>query len=179
MRCTISAEGTTSSMRQPLVVPTSMNSMNRTILPVPLKRLAISTMSWSFVPRLTTMFIFTGARPAAVATSIASSTLATGKSASFIARKVASLSESSETVMRFKPAALSAAALVFSAEPLVVSVKSMPGIALNRAIKFSIPRRNNGSPPVKRIFITPRLTAMPAMRVISSKVSNSSCGKNG
>ena len=90
MRRTTSALGITSSMRQPLVAPTSMNSMKRTMCPVPRKWRAMSTTWWSFMPRLTTMFTLTGARPAAAAQSIASSTFATGKSASFMARKVAS-----------------------------------------------------------------------------------------
>jgi hypothetical protein len=55
--------------------------------------------------------------------------LATGKSASFIARKVASSSESRLTVMRSRPAARSASACAFSAEPLVVSVRSTSGSA--------------------------------------------------
>ena len=72
-------------MRQPLVLPTSMYSMKRTMWPVPRKRAAIATMSPSLTPRFTTMLILIGASPAAAAASMPSSTFATGKSASFIA----------------------------------------------------------------------------------------------
>jgi len=64
MRRTTSAEAMTSSMRQPLVEPTSMNSMKRTMWPVPRKCRAMSTTWWSFKPRFTTMFTLTGASPA-------------------------------------------------------------------------------------------------------------------
>ena len=81
--------------------------------------------------------------------------------------------------MRFKPASFNAFAFAVNAEPLVVSAISMPGKASTSiAINRSIPLRNNGSPPVKRIFSTPSPCAILATRTISSNVSNSSCGRN-
>ena len=59
------------------------------------------------------MLILTGVSPSAAAASMASSTLATGKSASFMALKLASSSESRLTVMRVRPAAFRALALAF------------------------------------------------------------------
>lgn len=61
----------------------------------------------SLTPRLTTMLILTGARPAATAASMAARTLATGKPTSFMAIKMASSRASRLMVMRCKPASLS------------------------------------------------------------------------
>src|SRR5207247_1725000 len=80
----ISAAATTSSSRQPLVVPTSMNSMKRSTCPLPRKCSAIGRTDWSLQPRLTTMLTFTGS-PAPAAAAMASSTPVTGKAASFSA----------------------------------------------------------------------------------------------
>ena len=91
-------------MRQPLVLPTSMYSMKRTMWPVPRQRSAIASTWPSFTPRLTTMLILIGPMPAAAAASMPSITLDTGKSASLMARNVASSSESRLTVTRFRPA---------------------------------------------------------------------------
>src|SRR5205809_211059 len=65
MRRTTSAEGTTSSMRQPFELPTSMYSMKRAMWPLPRQRSAIGRMSPSLTPRFTTMLTFTGERPVA------------------------------------------------------------------------------------------------------------------
>src|SRR5213592_256462 len=65
MRRTTSAEGTTSSMRQPFELPTSMYSMKRAMWPLERQRSAIGRMSRSLTPRFTTMLTFTGERPAA------------------------------------------------------------------------------------------------------------------
>ena len=83
-------------------------------------------MPSSFTPRFTTMLILIGSRPAAAAASMPSITFATGKSASFMARKVASSSESRLTVTRCKPACFSATAFFASSEPFVVKVSSAP-----------------------------------------------------
>src|SRR5438552_1598622 len=112
MRRTTSAEGTTSSMRQPFELPTSMYSMKRAMWPLERQRSAIGRMSRSLTPRLTTMLIFNGARPAAAAASMPSITFATGKSTSFMARKVASSSESRLTVTRSSPAPARACAFL-------------------------------------------------------------------
>ena len=80
---------------------------------------------------MTTAFTFTGS-PAAAAASIPSSTLDTGKSTSFISRKVSSSSESRLTVTRSGPAAASACAFAASSEAFVVSVSSAPSGASMR-----------------------------------------------
>ena len=51
----ISLAVTTSSMRQPLVEPTSMNSMKRKITPLWRKRRTSGTISCSLTPRLSTV----------------------------------------------------------------------------------------------------------------------------
>ena len=103
-------------------------------------------------PRFTTMLILTGARPAAAAASMPSSTLATGKSTSFIARKVASSSESRLTVTRVRPASARPRAFFASSEPLVVSVRSSPASCESISTSRSMFRRSSGSPPVRRIL---------------------------
>jgi hypothetical protein len=110
-------------------------------------------------------------------------TVATGKSASFMALKVASFRESRETVTRFRPASFNAWALTASAEPLVVSAMSISrpsGVLSAASMPTSSGRdfRSNGSPPVRRIFSTPWSTAIRASRAISSKVSSSSRSMN-
>ena len=67
MRSRISEAGTTSSLRQPLRLPTSMYSIKRTMCPVPLNRRARSTTPSSFTPRCTTASILMGRSPAASA----------------------------------------------------------------------------------------------------------------
>ena len=172
MRST-SADGTTSSILQPLVCPTSMYSMKRRMWPLPLNRRAIGRISRSFTPRLTTMLILIGARPASAAASMPSSTFATGKSTSFIARKIPSSRASRLTVTRDSPAILSSRALCPSSAPLVVSVRSMSPTSLSISTRRSRCLRNSGSPPVSRIFWTPCALKMRASRVISSKVRRS------
>ena len=157
------AEGSTSSMRQPLVAPTSMYSMKRSATSRPRKWRAIGRISWSLVPRLTTMLTLIGPRPARSAASMPRSTSATGKSASFMRRKIASSIASRLTVTRPSPAAFSAAALRARIEPLVVSVRSSGSPSALRssasiATSRSRSRRSSGSPPVRRIFRTPWAT---------------------
>ena len=149
---TISAAGTTSSRRQPFVAPTSMYSMKRTMWPVPRKRRAMSRTEPSFTPRFTTTLTLTGS-PAAAAASIPSSTRATGKSTSFIARKTSSSSESRLTVTRVRPASASAFAFAASSAPFVVSVRSRSPSAASSATRSSRSRRTSGSPPVIRSFV--------------------------
>ncbi len=79
------------------------------------------------------MLTLIGASPAAAAASMPSSTRATGKSTSFMALNVSSSSASRLTVTRFKPALRRATALRASDEPLVVRVRSSPGIAASIA----------------------------------------------
>src|SRR5438876_335919 len=149
MRRTTSAEGTTSSMRQPFELPTSMYSMKRAMWPLERQRSAIGRMSRSLTPRFTTMLTFTGERPAAAAASMLSSTFATGKSTSFMARKVASSSESRLTVTRSRPACARACAFLARSEPLVVKVSSTSSSS-SIATRRWRSRRTSGSPPVRR-----------------------------
>ena len=99
--------------------------MKRRMWPVPRKCRASSTTWSSLTPRLTTAFTLTP-RPAAEAASIPSSTRLTGKPTSFMARNVASSSESRLTVTRWRPAATSASAFWGSSAPFVVSATSRP-----------------------------------------------------
>ncbi len=66
-----------------------------------------------------------------------------------------------------------------SSEPFVVSARSrMPSIDASMAMSRSRSRRSSGSPPVSRIFSTPRAAKKRASRAISSNVSSSLRGKN-
>ena len=89
-----------------------MNSMKRTIAPVPRKRRASSTSVWSFTPRCTTQLSFSGASPARCAAAIPASTRSTGKSRPFMRRNTASSSESRLTVTRRRPASASGCGLL-------------------------------------------------------------------
>jgi len=182
-RCITWAEGSTSSMRQPLVAPTSMYSIKRSTTPVLRKCLAMGRISASLVPRLTTMLTLMGARPTLAATSMPLSTSATGKSTSFMRRNTASSSASRLTVTRCSPASFSAWAFFASSDALVVRVMSsgLPvGVCSFASMSISTSRclRSKGSPPVRRIFSTPWATKIFVRRVISSKLSSEVCGKN-
>lgn len=69
----------------------------------PRKCSAIGMTQWSFTSRLTTMFTFTGARPAVPAASMPSSTRASGTCVSLIDSKTSWSSASRLTVTRRKP----------------------------------------------------------------------------
>ncbi|MNV78698.1 hypothetical protein D3C71_1722040 [compost metagenome] len=169
-------------MRQPLVAPTSMYSMKRSVVPVPRKWRAMGKISWSLVPRLTTMLTLMCDSPAACAASMPASTSATGKSTSFMRRNTASSRPSRLTVTRFRPASFSALALRASSDPLVVSVRSGASPSTVRswascATSASRFLRSRGSPPVRRILRTPCARKSFASRVISSKLSSAPCGR--
>ena len=103
-----------------------MYSMNRTMWPVPRKRSAIGTISWSFTPRFTTMLILTGLNPARPASSMACSTGSTENPTSFIDENTVSSTASRLTVSRVSPAARSRRArLRVRSDPLVVRVRSL------------------------------------------------------
>jgi hypothetical protein len=156
-----------------------MYSMKRTMWPLPLKCRAIGTIDASLVPRFTTMLTLTGSRPAAAAASMPASTFATGKSTSFIARNVASSSESRLTVTRVSPA--SRRLRCFLREQRTVGREREIDVAELRqhSMRRSMFRRRSGSPPVRRSFVTPWPTKTRAMRVISSKVRSSERGRKG
>ncbi|ODV08586.1 MAG: hypothetical protein ABT20_11865 [Rubrivivax sp. SCN 70-15] len=128
------------------------------------------------------MLILIGASPARSAASMPRSTSATGKSTSFMRRKIASSSASRLTVTRRSPARCSASALRSSSEPFVVSVMSSGSPSAVRSvascsIRPSRWRRSSGSPPVSRSLVTPCATNSRATRVISSKLSSELCGR--
>jgi hypothetical protein len=127
---------------------------------------------------LTTALTFSGDSPAARAASMPSSTRATGKSTSFIARNVASSSASRLTVARRRPAAASARAFSARIEPFVVRTTSSPSIRASSATSVSSPRRSSGSPPVSRTFRTPSATKARTARSVSSNVSTSERSRN-
>ena len=101
-----------------------MYSINRRIKGEPLKWRAMGSISWSFMPFLTTMLILIGPKPTECAMSRLCRTSDTGKSTPFMRLKVASSSESNETVTRLSPASFSAWAFLPSSTPLVVRVRS-------------------------------------------------------
>lgn len=106
-----SAEGTTSVMRQPLEVPTSMYSMKRGMMPVWRKCSQMRTISDSFTPRLTTVLILTR-KPMSAASLMLSSTLAAGKPTSLKLWKMPSSSASRLIVTRSRPASRRACAFL-------------------------------------------------------------------
>ncbi len=87
-----------------------MYSMKRRIRPSSRAHRASGRIDASFMPRRTTVLILIGARPAARAAAIPSSTRETGKSTPFIGPNTASSSESRLTVIRCRPASASGAA---------------------------------------------------------------------
>ena len=123
MRSTISCAGTTCEVDQWFVLPTSMNSMNRSVWPRSLKYSQRGMISPSFTPRWTTQLILIG-KPSAAAASIPSSTRATLKPRPFILPAVGPSSASTETLSRSRPAERSAAACLPRNQPLVVSETS-------------------------------------------------------
>ena len=157
-----------------------MYSMKRTMRPLSRKWRAIGSTASSLTPRLTTMLILIGPRPAAAAASIPASTRSTGKPTSLIAANTSLSRPSRLTVIRRSPASLSARALRASAEPLVVMARSpSPGIRASIATSRSSSRRTSGSPPVRRILLTPwSPTKIRASRSISSNVRSSARSRN-
>ena len=128
---------------------------------------AIGTISPSLTPRCTTILTFTGAKPAASAASMPASTSATGKSASFMRRKMVSSSASRLTVMRLRPASARDFAFFTRVEPFVVRVRSSgapSGVRSAASWRISTSRclRKVGSPPVRRSFFTPCAANTPA-----------------
>ena len=74
-----------------------------------------------------------------------------------------------------KPAAFNAAAFLRKMLPLVVKVRSnglFSGVRTCASISINTSKflRSNGSPPVRRIFSTPKLAKIEVRRVISSKL---------
>ena len=130
-----------------------MNSMNRTSTPRWRPNVARSTISSSLTPRCTTVLSLTGCRPASIAASMPSSTLASSS------RRVISTNRSRWSVSRLmlirrSPAWRNGSASWRSVAPLVVIATSTP-----RAARRSTSRgrrwRTVGSPPVSRIESTP------------------------
>ncbi len=121
------------------------------------------------MPRLTTVLILMGDRPALTASRMPSSTRSLLPRLPLISANTASSRESRLTVTRSIPAAFSAAACAPSSMPFVVSARSsMPSIRLRSPIRSGRFWRNNGSPPVMRNLRTPSFWNTCATRTISS-----------
>ena len=185
MRATISLAGSTSSRRHPFVVPTSMYSIMRSVCPLARANSTSAGISVSFTPRLITAFSLICVKPAFVAAVIPSRTRSSGSALPDIRVNVSGVSESSETVTRFSPAARSGSASLASSEPFVVSARSsgsppstsLASSARKSATSRSRSRRTSGSPPVMRSVRAPSATSSRATRVSSSKVSSSARGR--
>ena len=185
MRERISFAGSTSSSRQPFVVPTSMYSISRRVWPSARAYATSAGISPSFTPRRITAFNLIPRNPASTAAPMPSRTRWSGSALPDIRAKVAGSSASSDTVIRFRPAALSGAARPASNEPFVVSAMSsgsppsasFASSARRRATSRSRSRRTSGSPPVMRSVRAPSATSSPATRASSSNVRSSARGK--
>ena len=109
----------TSSKFQALVLPTSINSMYRTITSLPMNRSAIIFTECSLYPALITVFTLT-ANPALRAASMPSSTVSGTSLVSPIAWNVSTSTASRDTVTRFRPASARSCAKRASSMPFVV-----------------------------------------------------------
>ncbi len=167
MAASTSAAGTTEPADQRSSASRGMNSMNRMVTPRSRPKVAKSTISSSFTPRMSTQLTLTGEKPASTAASIPSITWARAERRVMV-KKVAGRRESREMLMRRRPAARRSPARARRVAPLVVSDRSVP-----RAASFSTRTgrwaRTVGSPPVMRIPSKPkRSTPTRATRSISS-----------
>src|SRR3954471_21261858 len=89
------------------------------------------------------------------------------------------LSESSETLMRLRPASTSGPASRSRRTPFVVSERSStPGITASIRTRSGRSRRIRGSPPVSRTSETPIAASRRTSRAVSSNVSTSSRGSH-
>ncbi len=88
--------------------------------------------------------------------------------------KVSGTRVSRLTLMRVRPAAARRAATGASLTAFVVSARSVtPGMRPRASTSSGKFRRAVGSPPVRRMWVTPRPAKTPTSRSISSKVRTS------
>ena len=187
---TISAALSTASGRQPLRLPTSMNSIRRSSTPRS-RASAARGSSWSSLrPRWITALSLrapsAGSKPAAWACSIAASTFASSTSPAgappaspAIAATAAPSAPSRLRVRRSRPARRRARARsALSRAPLLVraiSARHPPGARRQRAaaaIRVSSWGFSSGSPPVRRRLRAPSDTAAPITASRCSRVSS-------
>ena len=142
-----------------------MNSMNRTITSLPINRSATILTECSLKPALTTVFTLTF-NPASLAASIPFRTVSGFAIVSLIVWNVSISTASSETVTLSSPASTNAFTFSSSSKPFVVMAisNSLGSIAMKSKRSF----RNNGSPPVRRIFSNPSGTSASTMNANSS-----------
>ena len=146
-----------------------MNSIKRTIVPVPRKYSRRSSTVWSFTPFCTTTLILIGPRPASSAALIPARTFSRSPLPPLILRKISLSILSRLTVTLCSPAAASFSANNESSIPFVVNARSsIPGNITIRSTKSQIFLSSSGSPPVRRILLTPKLLAPAATLSISS-----------
>mmetsp|Transcript_13857 Transcript_13857/g.40160 ORF Transcript_13857/g.40160 Transcript_13857/m.40160 type:complete len:234 (-) Transcript_13857:71-772(-) len=154
-----------------------MYSMKRTLIGRSTVRRTKSATSSSFTPRINTTLSLTGSKPASSAACSAASTRGTPPSRRASAAKRSGRSVSRLTFNAFKPAADSSGSMRASAMPLeVMPTVEMPGRERSRRTTSTRSRRTVGSPPVKRILLTPPSASSLAIRKISSAVSSRDAG---
>ena len=174
----ISSAVTTSSIFHPLVFPTSIYSMKRIAISLLENLSTRSNISSSLEFFLTTVLILIGPKPTDSAASIPAITEATVWPESVIAANVDSSTASRLTVTRSRPAADRAGAYLGRRTPFVVIAISTFLIE-SMEIRSGRFFRRRGSPPVRRIFSTPRSMKIPANLSISSNDIIPPLSKNG
>ena len=128
--------------------------MKRTPTPRSRPNAARSTTSSSLTPRITTQFTFTGSRPASTAASIPATTRSRS-SRRVSSRNTSGRSESSDTLMRRRPASARSCAISGSRTPLVVIAMSTRAAPAWRSSRGRC-ARTVGSPPVIRTDSNPK-----------------------
>ena len=132
-------------------------------------RAARAGISSSLNPPMSTQLSFSGDRPASLAAWMPAS--ASSRRPPRVIRQYFSGSRVSRLIFtRSTPAAFSSAAISGSRSPLVVRVSSCKrGMRRSSRHRDRTPRLTSGSPPVRRIFLTPSSTAARAISPISSR----------
>ena len=147
-----------------------MASMNLRVNPWRWQYATMSCTSWSLTPRITTMLILIGTKPASRAASIPSSTLCSSPPVSCL--NVGACRESRLMFRRVIPDDFRSCANLPSREALVLSERSsIPGMAPSRVTISVSSGRTRGSPPVRRIWLTPRPLNTAETRASSQGVS--------
>ncbi len=158
-----------------------MYSMKRRMWPLPLKWRAIGRMSRSLTPRLTTMLTLIGESPAAAAASMPSSTLATGKSTSFIARNDSVVERVEAHRDAIQPGFAQRLCLVRpAAAPLVVSVRSRPPMSASIADQsLEVPAQQRLAAGQPDFFDAVTLEHPREPRDFLEASADPACGRNG
>ena len=150
------------------VVPIGIASIRRRTNPCSMQKSIMSSISSSFTPRIATILIFIGVKPASFAAASPARILSRTSRPQIAATRSARR-ESRLTLTRRTPAAFNGAASACNRVALVLKDRSsMPGIAASRAARSGKSRRTSGSPPVRRTRFSPRGAIMDIRRSISS-----------